>query len=234
MKKAFTLIELIFVIVVIGIIATFALPKINNNDLQKAAIQVIGHIRYTQHLAMSDDKFDSSTALNYVIPPATPGNWFNKRWRINFTNALGTGSKWSYTVFDDRTGSSAGTVGATEIAVNPLNRSKKLSGGAAGTGFLYTRTDATKELNIGKKYGIKHISFSNCGGQTIAFDYLGRPLGGAMKKYISSYDSSVTANIVIINQCVINLCTVNPCPSGNSNDKISIAIEPETGYAHVL
>jgi prepilin-type N-terminal cleavage/methylation domain-containing protein len=57
MKRfAFTMLELIFVIIVIGILAVLAMPSFNKNSLAEAAEQVAGHIRYTQHLAMVDDK----------------------------------------------------------------------------------------------------------------------------------------------------------------------------------
>ena len=56
-KKAFTMLELVFVIVVSGILAATFIPRFDRDNLQEAADQVISHIRYTQHLAMVDDKF---------------------------------------------------------------------------------------------------------------------------------------------------------------------------------
>ena len=60
MKKAFTMLELVFVIVVAGIIAAVVIPNTKTNPAQEAAIQLLSHIRYTQHLAMVDDKYDST------------------------------------------------------------------------------------------------------------------------------------------------------------------------------
>jgi len=76
MKKAFTMLELVFVIVVIGILAAAIIPSTRTNPVQEAAIQLLSHIRYTQHLAMVDDKYGQNT----------PGNvdWFQKRWQIKF------------------------------------------------------------------------------------------------------------------------------------------------------
>lgn len=71
-RTAFTLLELVFVIIIIGILAVLAMPNFRGNPLQTAAEQVAGHIRYTQHLAMVDDKFD----------PAN-GTWFQDKWAIN-------------------------------------------------------------------------------------------------------------------------------------------------------
>ena len=73
MKKAFTLIELVFVIVVIGILAAFMIPSTRTNPAVDAAIQLESHIRYTQHLAMIDDKFDANNT-----------RWYRNLWKIDF------------------------------------------------------------------------------------------------------------------------------------------------------
>jgi prepilin-type N-terminal cleavage/methylation domain-containing protein len=93
MKKAFSMIELIIVIVVIGILAVVMIPRIGSNRVYEAATQLASHIRYTQHLAMVDDKFES-----------TDSNWSKKLWQIRFNNG-------SYSIVSD---------GA--YAKNPMNR----------------------------------------------------------------------------------------------------------------
>ena len=60
MKKAFTMVELVFVIILVGILSFFISERLQRNTLQEAADQVISHIRYTQHLAMMDEKFTST------------------------------------------------------------------------------------------------------------------------------------------------------------------------------
>ena len=54
-NEGFSLIELIIVIVITGIMAAIAIPKLSNNniDLYSVARQVKSDIRYTQELAMS-------------------------------------------------------------------------------------------------------------------------------------------------------------------------------------
>lgn len=74
MRKAFTMLELVFVIVVIGILAAAIIPSTRTNPAQEAAIQLLSHIRYTQHLAMIDDKYDAANPT-----------WFQERWQIAFT-----------------------------------------------------------------------------------------------------------------------------------------------------
>ena len=73
MRKAFTLLELVFVIVVIGILAAMIIPSTRTNPVAEAAIQLQSHIRYAQHLAMVDDKFDTANS-----------NWYKNLWQIAF------------------------------------------------------------------------------------------------------------------------------------------------------
>jgi len=71
MKKAFTMLELIFVIVVIGILAAVIIPNTKTNPVAEAAVNLLSQIRYTQHLAIINDKFDPNNA-----------SWYKDRWQI--------------------------------------------------------------------------------------------------------------------------------------------------------
>ena len=75
MKKAFTLLELIFVIVVIGILVAVILPKTRTNPLEEATQKLLSYIKYTQHLSLIDDKYDK-------LSP----NWYKKRWQLQINN----------------------------------------------------------------------------------------------------------------------------------------------------
>ena len=61
MKKAFTMLELVFVIVVVGILAAILIPRTERSPVQECAVDLLSQIRYTQHLAIIDDKYDSTT-----------------------------------------------------------------------------------------------------------------------------------------------------------------------------
>lgn len=94
MKKAFTMIELVFVIVVIGILAAVMIPRTDSTTLSERAIELVSKIRYTQHLAMVDDKFDGANAT-----------WMRNRWQITFN-----GNQYSIVSDND-----------TTFAANPIN-----------------------------------------------------------------------------------------------------------------
>jgi prepilin-type N-terminal cleavage/methylation domain-containing protein len=70
-KSAFTMLELVFVIAVIGILAAAIIPRMDRDTLYEASEQLMRDIRYTQHLAMMDDVYRDDEQ-----------NWFYERWKI--------------------------------------------------------------------------------------------------------------------------------------------------------
>ncbi|MCW8953894.1 MAG: type II secretion system GspH family protein [Sulfurimonas sp.] len=210
MKKAFTMLELVMVIVVIGILAAVIIPRTDSNSLREAATQVISHIRYTQHLAMVDDEFDSTDA-----------NWYKKRWQIIVDSSVSTDGTPAYTIFSDTSGNGTPDVG--EMAVNPLDSSKVLSGGYDGV-YNTSNAIATREMNLGK-YGINAYSLTGgCSGARISFDHMGRPLQGDLSSMTASYNT-IASQRLLTQTCNIVLT--------GDDGNITISIEPETGYAHI-
>ncbi|MDO8453558.1 MAG: type II secretion system protein [Sulfurimonas sp.] len=229
MKKSFTLLELVFIVVVIGILSAVIIPSTRSDNLQEAAIQVVSHIRYTQHLAMIDDKFDTGES-----------DWYKKRWQIKFSKVGGSDNKWAYAIFSDADVGSGydGNPNRLETALNPLNKSKRLTGGYSGT-IEYGDLDATKELNLGHSYSIEDIDLvGGCdisidGKKRISFDYLGRLMYENPKNLDNPYKDG-TMNRLVSSQCIIEICTVANCTTASSIEKVRIVIEPETGYVHIL
>jgi len=156
-KSAFTMMELIIVIIIAGILAAVLVPRLEKDNIRDAANQVVRHIQYAQHLAMVDDVYDA----------ANP-NWENAYWHISFR----TNVKRCYIVGSDR--DTVGAVAQNESAMDPLTKQ-----------YLYSDTlctdnpDNNTELFLNEKYGITNVALSNsCGttNQMIAFDNYGRPL----------------------------------------------------------
>ena len=223
MKKAFTLLELVFVVIVIGILAASIIPRVGSNKLQEAAIQLVSHIRYTQHLAMIDDTFNKDDI-----------NWYKKRWQIAFHNGNNTNNKWSYSIFSDSSGSSTGAADTVEIAINPLNRAQRMTGGHSGDIDLNINSSSfigMKTLNLKLTYAIVDIKLSkSCkvyGSRRIYFDYLGRPIKGKLGKSRNGGNrQSYEKKNLITKNCIITLIS--------DTSEISLKITPETGYSCIL
>ncbi|QOY55209.1 prepilin-type N-terminal cleavage/methylation domain-containing protein [Candidatus Sulfurimonas marisnigri] len=199
MKKAFTMLELVMVIVVVGIISAVVIPRTQSNSLREAAVQVISHIRYTQHLAMVDDKFNANNP-----------NWFVARWQIFFQlDNSGNGNN-VYSIYSDRDLDDAVNPDNGEMALNPLSK-EQMTGNS-----LFN--DRTRDMDLSEQYGINNINTDSCaaGVQRIFFDHLGRP----------HVNNNTLYGDLLTNRCSIVLI--------NGEGNITIAVEPETGYAHIL
>ena len=75
MRKAFTMLELVFVLVVVGILAAVIIPRTKTNPVAEAAIDLVSKIQYAKHLAIVDDKYDSTNQY-----------WMRNRWQIVLNN----------------------------------------------------------------------------------------------------------------------------------------------------
>ncbi|QCD46413.1 prepilin-type N-terminal cleavage/methylation domain-containing protein [Campylobacter rectus] len=217
MKKAFTMLELVVVIVVIGIIAVAALPRINDDHIAEAADQVMSHIRYTQHLAMQDSKVGDGD------------KWYKKRWSITFTRASfcrGT-NEWRYSVYHDDGDTTGNLNSANEVARDPLDPNKFMSSGWAGISDANCANVSSK-YNLATKFGITNVELRGvCGDsnlQTISFDEFGRPMRG-----VSTTGTSATRGYdrLIHNgqNCQIVLST--------AKKTATITVTPETGFLQV-
>jgi len=205
MKQAFTLIELIFVIVLISILGASAMFYFHSsdNEIAQAANQLARHIRYTQHLALMDDRFDPSD-----------NEWYKGRWRIRFSKSTlypQTNNYVYYSVFSDSKNPATGYGGfpdtASELAIDPYDKQK------LGTNTSGDKTKIT--TNLVNKY---NTDFSSDCGVLIAFDSLGRPYNGI--------GAGAYANLLTEN-CTITLRHLDTGDTG------TITIHPETGLVTV-
>ncbi len=203
-KKAFTMIELVFVIVVMGIIAAVALPRFASDNVQEAMDQILSDIRYTQHLALVDN----------VINP-TNASWQSAFWSIQFENTTGGApSKWAYTIGSDS--DMVGNFNKTEAAIDPRDGRPIFSSVAEGD------TTVSPKVFISKKFGITNVAFTGgcVNAQYVGFDNFGRPHQGHLGSGSPDYSSIMTSD-----------CTITfTFPSGAKQ----IQINKETGYAFVV
>ncbi len=227
MKKAFTMIELVFVLVIIGILSSIIGQTTKTNPLQEAAIQLASHIRYTQHLALVDDRYNKNRKDDddNVI-------WYKERWQLEFGKNDNSDDKVQYTIFSDTAGNSTGDANFDEIAINPQNNNQVMSGGHTGSVKLDItdkRFLGMKSLNIGKTYEIDSYELDGgCSGARISFDHLGRPFKGKQSSMDTPYNNGSSQRLVNKEEgCKIILTHI-------SGDKVVLRITRETGFVCIL
>jgi len=164
-SSSFTFLELLFIIIIIGILAASVSYNIIPNKLYIAADEIINNIRFTQSLALKDDKYYpfssvgcSSSSINAQIECNRSKYWFKQWWQLRFfTN---TKKEFFYEVFSDSPYiTSSSTSGlfdrignpVSEFAFDPLSQKYLTSNYTA-------RTD--EDLNL-SKYGIVYITFND-------------------------------------------------------------------------
>jgi len=210
-RPAFTMIELVLVIVVLGILAALAMPRLDRDLRQEAADSILSNIRYTQHLALMDDKqkFDKA-------------KWQQRFWHLYFGTCE---SKAFYTIGsdDNMDSSSNARVDHTEAAIDPANGKLIWATDGSSCSGTQSPTDISPNIFIGKKYGVTTITpGGGCSNKYIGFDHLGRP-------YASAFPSSSKPNNA---GRISSMCTFTFALSDGGT--FAISIQPETGYAQIV
>ena len=210
--NAFTMLELIFVIIVLGILASMAIPRLDRDLRQEAKTAIVSALRHTKNLALSDNKTNPSNA-----------SWQKELWQLRFARSDATNNQWFITISSDS--NQLNNVNKAETFIDPLNG--KYMYHLAGDSTL-DETDESPNIFLSKKYGVDSVVFTGdigcAGANHIAFDNLGRPhskLGATSTTHL--YASYLKTD------CNITIGFENPDIAA-----ITITIQKETGYISAL
>jgi type II secretory pathway pseudopilin PulG len=210
-RVAFTMLELVFVIVVLGILASLAMPRLDRDLKQEASDSILSDIRYTQHMALRDNKQEFDNA-----------NWQRAFWTIGFDDCSVATDLYQYIGTDINYN---GDIDDNEAANDPVNGKKMIwSGADCSDGGDNNTSD---RIFITDKYGISSVTFTGGGNnscsndQYIGFDHLGRPHQGFTGSIQPDYASYLDAD-----------CTITFTMS--DGDTFAITILSETGHAFIV
>jgi len=162
--SSFTLLELLVVIVIIGILVSTISFNFAPDNLQLASDNLIKNIRFTQSLALKDDKYQPFPIKNNAIENNRSKYWFKQWWHLKITNAE---NDIIYYIFSDiPTNTTANfdkkIISGTykyELAKNSENQYLiGMSEDESGNHNYPNNID--KKLNLTKTYGIKRVEFS--------------------------------------------------------------------------
>jgi len=167
------MLELIFVIVIIGIMAALVIPRMDRDVRMEATNQLLTHIKYTQHLAMTEDVYSDVVA-----------NWFLARWTIQLYACGG------YVVYTDT--NLGGGANRAEAALEPQSRKSLFIDNLCTMPMPVTDYE---KVNLAGYFDVTNISTIGCGvapGLSIAFDTLGRPYSSATINGVLQQNCEIT------------------------------------------
>lgn len=222
LRAAFTLMELIFVIVLVGILSATAVFYFRPTDteLVQATNQLARHIRYTQHLALMDDRFDPD--------PKNPnsGDWFIARWQIRFDH----NHKGYYAIFSNRGDYTGGEPDSDkEIAIDPYDKAQ------LGRSSVAAIAEKEKSITYLPTHYNTTISGISCGDPnsfyfsqnsvSFVFDTIGRPYVIPRLYNTTNYQNPYTD--IQKASCTITLEHLE------THETKMITIHPESGFVEI-
>jgi len=221
-KRAFTMVELIIVIITLAILAAYSIPRIKRDTRSEAINHILMMMRYTQNLALHDDMHLKDNT-----------NWQRRFWRFEIDYCAGKGNGLYYNIVTDN--NMRGKANKEETAIDPSN--------GKYTYWIHTKkcpknsTDAlmnqvSPNIFLTQKYGINSVKFESCTiykrtrtsyeGQHLGFDNYGR----AYKSYTAS---SIPNNWgVAITDCKIKFSFID-----NSIDPFTVVVSKESGFIYL-
>ncbi|MDD2697466.1 MAG: type II secretion system protein [Arcobacteraceae bacterium] len=200
MKKGFSLLELIFVISVVGIIVSLSIQKNNLSKIKLAKNQILLHLKYTRYIAMVDNKYDYKDS-----------EWYKKRWSLRFENCDKVIGGLFYTIYSDE--NEGGGVNKEEVLKDPLTNNY-IFATSCKQDALY---DKSKFVLLTQEYEIENIDISCNQTSTVGQISFGNDGKVYAKNGKSEDDYEITE------PCVINL-------SDKHNQSEKITIYPKSGY----
>jgi len=205
--KSFSLIELIFAIVLISIITSIFIPKNNFSKLNLAADKIILYLKYTRYVAMLDNKYNSDDS-----------HWYQELWTLKFQDCTNKDKDGIYYMIYSDT-NHGGQPNKDECLKDPITNK-----------YIYshycqkdTVGDKSKYVLL-KQFGVTNIEVS-CYKRTSKEKAIG--------KISFAHDGKVYSKLTEDNEieikktCFISMYDIE-------ENKIIIAIEPNTGFIHKL
>lgn len=222
MKSAFTLLELIFVLIILSLIFAISYFHFQPDYLRFGAEQILNDLKYTRHLALMQNSFRAKDLDIFKAP------FFKRRWQLYFIRSKDfTNKSLTYGVFLDKNGDGNANIGrknsnkSKEIAQDLLNPNKLMISGQSGVlDQNDPRSNSTYDLQ--KKYAIIKLEFfGSCQNSTrVTIDEYSR-LYSPLRNSKNLYDKS----LFFKNDCIIRL--------SSKNDFLCIIINPSTAYAYI-
>ena len=200
MKKSFSLIEFIFVVLLVGIVVSHSVQKNNLSKLKLAKNQILLHLKYARYIALLDNKYN----LN-------DNKWHKQRWSMKFLNCQENIGGLYYVVYNDLDGN--GAISKEETIKDPLTNNYIYSYQCTKDSFY----DKSKFVLLSEDYAIEKIDVSCNKTTTIGQISFGNNGKVYAKNGINESDYEI-----------IEPCTIKLFDKHNQSE--TITIYPNSGY----
>lgn len=189
MRKAFSMLEMVFILVMLGVMAAVSVMYIPQTKLQQAADYMLQNIKYTKSLAQTDDRFfamQDNSMGQYNENQAR--FWQAGMWQVQF-HLTGNTTAHSYSIYADTARNAATTnfdgrpMSGDIIAKDPHSKAC-LSGYSANNLPAECKDNIAKEVRLKETYDvtIDRIDIQQGCNETntarIYFDNAGMPYCG--------------------------------------------------------
>ena len=207
-RFAFSMIELIMVIVVMGILSALAIPKLNSDTRVGARDNIYSALQFTRHLALIDNRTNPEN-----------DRWQMELWTIAFAKDSDDG--YNYSVCSNQNNNSA--FSQNECAIDPANG--KYFYTPNGTKVKDIGENQSPNVFLGGNFGVKDIQLKDgcSGAKYIAFDNLGRPFIGGIYSKENLYSKIMTRD-----------CTITVKFKDTDLEDLEFSIKKETGFVEIV
>lgn len=205
MKKAFTLVEILFVISIISIILSFFYLKQNHSKLDIATNRILIYLKEVRYQSLIDNKKEQNNPL-----------WHKKRWTLKFFRCRKDVGGIYYSIYSDR--NMTGHPSLEESLKDPLTNKRIYSNNKC-----VQNENSSKYVLLTKEFEIEDVQIS-C-NNTKSLGQISFGSDGKVYSKLSSYENE-NFEYEIKDRCIIRL---------KSRDKgyREIIIESITGYTYI-
>ena len=142
MKKSFSILELILVLLLLSIITTAFIPNMNQSKIDEVTSKLVIYLKQTRYLSLIDNKYNEEDSL-----------WFKKRWTLKFFRCRKDIGGFYYSIYSDTNNS--GHVSIDDTLKDPLTNKHIYS-----SNYCKEKIENSKYVLLTKNYNITNIKLS--------------------------------------------------------------------------
>ena len=204
MKKAFSLLEVLLIILLLGFLYTAFIPKTQVNKIDEVANRLVLYLKQTRYKALINDKFDLNDEY-----------WHKKRWTLKFFNCRKNVGGIYYSIYSDK--NTSGHPSIEDSLKDSLNLKNIYS-----TNYCKENKNNSKYVLITKNFNIDSVRVS-C-NKTNSLGQLSFGSDGKIYSKLSNIPND-NSSYEIMNKCKIKLIHT-------SGEERTIILESKTGYIY--